>query len=602
MTRSSAEPVVAEGNFMASPGWYPDPNDLGFQQFYDGHQWTGQRRPAGAEDSTAPPGPPAPPVPPAPPIPPTPTAQLPPAGGPGQVPPGGGPGQPWAAQQPSWPQPAAPQWPQPAAPQWQQPPGPQWNQQQPWGAGAPPQRRSRVPLIIALVVVVVAGLAVGGFFLFKGKSSPAAFTFDGKAIDQPDQPLGKAGSTVESLVASRHGAKSKDTRCYFAVPDKPADQAKASDIDHSAWCGPVLFVDGAADKQYLRFSLSSQDADGGKVQLTPSDQPASDDPEAVPAGLNLKRPDKASAPGGNGGLSVPAPPAAAKDSVVSADLGSQPLPTAPAGAAMGTGNGGAALTKLGQIKRYGSGDAARSAPDGQKLIAFALTGTMDDTGVPSLTSGGLAISVNGGASRKLPEPVPGQPYVVAVPNAARTVDLVLAGGTRQTVSLLNGKPGAKNIKLYARSNREQRISKSGSVTFHYSAEIVLPDGSGGTSQTGRWSVSSARLSYTIPQRHATASGPGRALLYVDLGYVVGSESDLGFDTSISTFTPTSGGPIHARNIASAGKIFNVFDVPADLTSGTLRIAGSFTRKFGNVDETYTTTVTPITVTISIPKG
>jgi hypothetical protein len=581
---------------MASPGWYPDPNDLGYQQFYDGHQWTGQRRPAGAEDSPAPPVPPIQPVP---------TAQLPPAGGPGQLPPAGGPGQPWAPEPtPPWQQPAQPpSWQQPAPPQWQQPPGPQWNQQQPWAAGAPPRRRSRVPLIIALVVVVVAGLAVGGFFLFKGKSSPAAFTFDGKTIDQPDQPLGKAGSTVDSLVASRHGAKSKDTRCYFAVPDRPADKAKASDIDHSAWCGPVLFVDGAADKQYLRFSLNSQDANGGKVQLTPSDQPASNDPETVPAGLNLKRPDKASAPGGNGGLSVPAPPPAAKDSVVSADLGSQSIPTAPAGAAMGTGNGGAALTKLGPVKRYGTGDDARSAPDGQKLVAFALTGTEDDAGVPSLTTSALTISVNGGTGHKLPDSVPGQPYVVAVPNAARTVDLVLGGGSKQTVSLLNGKPGANNIKLYARSNREQRLSKSGTITLRYSAQIVLPDGSGGTSQTGRWSVSLARLSYTIPERHAKARGPGQALLFVDLGYAVGGQSDLGFDPSIATFTPQSGHPVRARNIAGvAGKIYNVFDVPADLTSGTLRVAGSFSRKFANADQTYTTTVTPIAVTISIPKG
>ncbi|HEY3630110.1 MAG TPA: DUF2510 domain-containing protein [Jatrophihabitantaceae bacterium] len=599
---------------MASPGWYPDPNDLGYQQFYDGHQWTGQRRPAGAEDSPAPPSEPtapqasaAPQAPaagpgpetdqtqqnphgPVPPFQPVPTAQLPPAGGPGQ---------PWVPQQPSWQQQPAPP---PGPQQWQQPPGPQW-QQQPWAGGPPPQRRSRVPLIIALVVVVVAGLAVGGFFLFKGKSSPAAFTFDGKAIDQPDQPLSKAASTVDSLVASRHGAKSKDTRCYFAVPEKPADKAKASDIDHSAWCGPVLFVDGAADKQYLRFSLNSQDADGGKVQLTPSAQPASNDPEALPAGLNLKRPDKASAPGGNGGLSVPAPPPAAKDSIVTADVGSQPIPAAPAGAAMGTGNGGAAVTKLGPVKRYGTGDTARSAPDGQKLIAFTLAGTEDDAGVPSLASGSLSISVDGHTGHKLPEAVPGQPYVAAVPNSARKVDLVLTGSARQTVSLLNGKPGAGNIKLYARSHREQLLSKSGTITFRYSAEIVLPGGGGGTSQTGTWSVNLARLSYTIPARHAKASGPGQALLYVDMGYTLAGQTDLGFDPSIATFTTNSGHRVRARNIAGvAGKIYNVFDVPADLTSGTLHIAGSYTRKFANANQTYTTTVTPITVAITIPKG
>lgn len=605
---------------MASPGWYPDPNDASWQQFYDGHQWTGQRRPVGAEDpSYEPRSPEAAPeaeddrtnVSPAPPVAPVqpattvsqppPAAFAPPPGDPAQQ---TQPAQQWGPPPPPWQQqPPQPQQPPPPQQQWQQPPSGQWDQP-PWAMGAPPpRRRNKTPLIIALVVVVVAGLAVGGFVLFGGKKKSPAFTFDGKAIDQPDQALSKADSTINSLVTSRHGAKNKDTRCYFAVPAKPADSAKKTDIDHSAWCGPVLFVDGVADKPYLRFSLNSKDAGGGKVQLTSSDQPASDDPEAVPAGLELKRPDNASAPGGNGGLSVPAPPPADKDVVVSADIGSQSLPAAPPGAAMGTGDGGAILTKLGTVKRYGSGDTARSAPDGEKLIAFTLDGTDDDDGVPSLTSNALSVSVDGGAGRKLPTPAPGQPYVAAVPNSARTVNLVLgSGASAQTISLLNGKPGAKNIKFYARTNREQRLSKSGTVSLHYSAEIVLPDGSGGTSQTGKWTATFARLSYSIPERHAKASGPGQALLFVDLGYTLGSQSNIGFDPSIVTFTPKSGHTVRARNLAGAGKIFNVFDVPADMTSGTLHIAGSYTRTFSNANQTYTTTVSPINIAISIPTS
>src|SRR5439155_16802803 len=143
-----------------------------------------------------------------------------------------------------------------------------------------------------------------------------------------------------------------------------------------------------------------------------------------------------------------------------------------------------------------------------------------DAGDPSFTGSALTISVDGHPGRKLPELVPGQPYVAAVPNSARTVDLVLNGGTKQTVSLLTGKPGANNIKLYARSHREQAINKSGPVTLNYSQEVILGGGHPGSSESGRYSASIARLSYTIPDKHAKAKGPGQALLYVDVGYTL----------------------------------------------------------------------------------
>jgi hypothetical protein len=71
-----------------------------------------------------------------------------------------------------------------------------------------------------------------------------------------------------------------------------------------------------------------------------------------------------------------------------------------------------------------------------------------------------------------------------------------------------------------------------------------------------------------------------------------------------TFTPAGGASMKARNVAtSSGTLYDVFEVPAELTSGTLRIGGSFTTKFVNAASTYTTTVaTPITVPITFPAG
>jgi len=460
-------------------------------------------------------------------------------------------------------------------------------------------------LIIALVVVVVAGLGVGGFFLFKSDSSPS-FTFDGQAIDNPDQPLKQAGTTVESLVKARHGAKSDNTRCYYAVPDQPAPDAKKTDIDHFAWCGPVVFIDGAADKQYLRFQLSSQPAKSGKVAVTPSTQPTSDAPEAVPSSTNLKRPDNAHAPSGAGGLKVPPPPAAAPDTLIATDVGKEAVPAAPSTAVIGGVNGGVTVTKLGPVKRYGTGDDARSTPDSHRLIAFQLDGALGNDGTPANLSRSASVSIDGGAARRLPVGNADQYIVVAVPNAAHAVDLVLAdSGIRQTLSLLNGKPAASNIKVLARSHRVDTIGRTSNFTFTFSQPVVFPDGSSGSSQTGTLSVPSAQLYYTIPSKHAKASGPGRALLYIDVGYTVKESPgrDFGFEPAMMTFTPSGKGPIRARNVASSGLIYDIFEVPANLTSGTLRISGSFVSTFANTGNKFRTTLAaPITVRVSFPAN
>lgn len=581
---------------MASPGWYPDPQDPSWHQYYDGHRWTGERRPANASFPQTAPLPSYPPQP-SPQPQPWEQAEQPQRWGQAEQPQPGAQSQPWGQaphpqaweqqrQQPSWEQPQT--WEQPS---WAQPPR---------------RRRTRVPLIVGLVAVLAAGLGVGGYLLFRGSSSPT-LTFDGKAIDLPDKPLQQTAAVVRSLVSSRHGAQSKDTRCYYALRTQPTQDAKKSDVDDSIWCGPVLFVDGDPSKQYLRFPLNSQPAADGKVTLTPSGQPASDDPEAVPSGLELKRPDKARPPSGAGGLSVPAPPPAAKNALLAADLGSATVPAAPHGAVIGSINGGVTITKLGTVKRYGSGDAARSAPSGYKLIAFRLTGALGDDGVPADLSSDAAVSINSGAAHKLPNAASDQYLVVAVPKSARSVDLVLNdGGYKQTLSLLSGKPGAHNIKVLARSHRHSDVRKSGTVRFAYSQTVGFPDGSSGTSQTGTFTVDGAMLAFRLPSKHVKASSTSKALLYVEIGFTVPESPgrNFGFPPATMTFRPTGGGSIKARNVATAAdRIYNIFEVPADLTSGTLRVAGSSTTTFVNSSSTYTTTIaTPISLLVTFPAG
>src|SRR5215471_12830753 len=492
---------------MASPGWYPDPDDPGWHQYYDGHRWTGNRLPTNAPSPQ--------------------TAPLP-------------------SYQPQHGQPPQP---------WEQAP-------QPWGQ-PPPRRRSRVPWIVGLVAVLAAGLSVGGYLVFRGSSSPT-FTFDGKAIDSPNKPLQQTDAVVRSLVSSRHGAQSQDTRCYYAVPTQQVPGVNKSDIDDSIWCGPVLFIDGDPGKQYLRFPLNSE-------------------------------------------LAAPAPPAAGTNALLATDVGTATVPAAPPGAVIGSSNGGITLTKLGTVKRYGTGDAARRAPTGSALIAFRLGGAMGDGGVPADLSSNATVSINGGAGRKLPNADSDQYLVIAVPNSARSVDLVLNdAGHKQTLSLLSGKPGAGNIEVLARTHRQSDVRKTGSVHFTFSQTVGFPDGSSGTRQAGTYTVDGATLAFSLPGKHVKASSTSEALLYVDVGYTVPQSPgrNFGFQPETMTFTPKGGAPIKARNVAtSADMIYDIFEVPADLTSGTLHIAGSFTTKFVNSSSSYITTVTtPIAVPVTFPAG
>jgi hypothetical protein len=126
------------------PGWRDDPNDPKAQRYWDGQDWTPQRRrkptPAPAPRPAAPPTPSYPP----PSMPPPPSAPPPP---PSYAPP------------PSSALPPPPPPPSSYAPASALPPPPPWLQP----GGAPP-RRSQTPIVIAAVVVA---LAVAGVLVYK---------------------------------------------------------------------------------------------------------------------------------------------------------------------------------------------------------------------------------------------------------------------------------------------------------------------------------------------------------------------------------------------------------------------------------------------------
>ncbi|MFN2518671.1 MAG: hypothetical protein ABR604_06440 [Jatrophihabitantaceae bacterium] len=437
--------------------------------------------------------------------------------------------------------------------------------------------------------MLLAGLLTGGYFLFlRGGNDAPTLTYQGSKIDGAADVLSQAEANLQAIIARRHGAKGPDTRCYYAIPNAEPNGAKKTDIDSNLRCGPVLFVDGDPAKQYLKFPLS-RNGTGSSVTLTAASTPLSADPAAA-LDVKLERPDGKKAPSGAGGLKVPDPPPAESNLFIATDSGGLTVPAAPTGAAMGSSSGGVTVTKLGPVSRYGRGDNARSAPPGQKLIVFATAGAKGDIGISTDLTSSSSVSVDGAAGRPVPDAGRGEYIILAVPTAARSVDLVLDDhGVKQTISLLDGKPGPNNILVLARQNRRSTGTQTTNAVFTFKPAVVFSDGTTGSTEAATVTFTLAELNYrNVDETPITASSPSKAIMHVSMTYVAVHDRGLfGFPAGLLTFTPTGGSPVHARNIAvKADKIYNIFEVPGNITSGTLTLSGSVSQTFNNSTNTY----------------
>ncbi|MCL2781384.1 MAG: hypothetical protein FWD74_07855 [Actinomycetia bacterium] len=465
-------------------------------------------------------------------------------------------------------------------------------------------------MVIAVVLALLGGLCVGAYLASPAGPAPE-FTFFGTAVQRPEEPLARAEAAAATLVRARHGVAGQPLRCYYALPAAPQPSAgmKKTDVGEDLWCGPVLFVDGDPAAEYLRFALSGVWT-GATVTLRAAAGPVSPDPAALPPDTVFKRLDGAAPPAGAGGLRAPDPPPADTDLLTTAtDLGGQPVPAAPADAVIGSINGGIRLTALGPITRFGAGDDARSAPPGERLIAFQLGAGYDANGDAASLLSSTTVAVGSGAGRALPAcAADGCYYLVAVPTDAPSADLVLTdAGRRQTLSLLTGQPGRGNLAVLARAHRASSARKSFSVPVTLSEPVVFPDGVSGDALTLSAKLTGARLDWTPPGASwAKPSKPGNALLTLSLTYTDAHDKPArgyAFEPGLLTFTPAGGKPIKARNIShSAASIYDTFEVPASLTSGTLTIAGSTTRTFLDGGDFTLTVARPVRVPVTFPRG
>ena len=604
---------------VADAGWYPDPQDQNAEQYWDGQAWTGQRRGAGSTG----PGTASPvhseaqetrinPVFPATPEPAAQPPQQPPqwqgdptgtqnyagtanyGGAQGYGTPGyGTPGHsPTPGYSPTQGYPVTPEQgygAQPGQPQAGYPGSGAAGQQ--WGGSPAPATKKRRNLLIAagaVVVLVAAGLVT--WLVLPGDDAPS-ITYQGKAIADADTVLTSAESSVDKTVSARHGVKSKDTRCYFVQAEKPAQGTKKSDVDSSLSCGPVLFVDGDTAQEYLPVRLTA-DTSSSKARLTPQSSLDGVDPASLRSGYTLVRPDGEKAPDGNGGLKVPAPPPASKNSLTAATLGSTPEPASLSKAVMVGRTRKVTVSAAGYVPRYGTGSDARSAPAGQKLLAFRTA--YDDGDVGSGTGSTVKLLVDG-VARDVPSPSTDEWVVAAVPDSSSAALQLVDSGDTQSISLPQGQPGAGNIAVLTRTHRSQLLGSTFNVT------VQARKGKQKVSAVFRTTATLARLDYWSPANTAAKPSSTRnALLSIRVNYTTAKEKGgpFGYDPPLLRLRLPTGTYVKARNVAPKGKIANVFEVPAGFTTGTLQIIGSEPGSGG----TTISVVTPKSIPISIPAG
>jgi Protein of unknown function (DUF2510)/Trypsin len=222
-----------------APGWYDDPNDPKAQRYWDGHDWTPhrQRKPTPAPVTPPPPAPPTPSYPS--------LSALPP------------PRAPTASYLPPNPTPAppSPSYPPPPA----LPPAPQWPQTAQLPGGGP-SRRSRTPVVVAVVAVVVGIWVVAGV---------AAKTLTRGSPHQETSHVGSSPSAGFSpSVAFAPSAQSPSPMPSASSVPSPTPDSSAGPVDLSPGPGRVPQANSVTDSDWAWPGLPYDVFAGGSTYTT----------------------------------------------------------------------------------------------------------------------------------------------------------------------------------------------------------------------------------------------------------------------------------------------------------------------------------------------
>lgn len=433
-------------------------------------------------------------------------------------------------------------------------------------------RRNRGPWLTATALVVV--LLVGGALFLTLRDDP--FVLDGRYVLAPEAVLADADDALVEHVEERNGVRSDDSRCWFEATGTEGD-----DVGDTLLCGPALFVDGDADRSWLRFPLAAS-PQGGDVRLAVAALPTDPQPERLADPDLLRRPDGGSPPEDSAGLQVP-PPARAQPGYTAVGPFAGVEYTAPEGPSRLSGPAAAfTVTGLAAPERIGSGDDARRPAEGQRFVAvtYTIAGGEGLSAIPPTAAYQVA-----GA-----QPVPVEPAliapgttveaVVSVPEDAASADLVVVdGGLVQRLSLLTGAPAEGNVQVLARINRRADVD----VTQQLVATLSAPD-----RVPARFPVTVALDSASLqwfagPGGGRTPSDPGRALLVLDVGMALPGSRYSAVPLAYLSLTLPDGTILRPVDLDDdPAFVLAAFEVPAGLTTAVVGFRGAATFPDGAV--------------------
>ena len=433
------------------------------------------------------------------------------------------------------------------------------------------KKRLRGPWLVggALVVVLLVG---AGLFLSRGDP----LTLGGRYVSAPEAVLADADDVFAEYAGERHGVTAEDSRCYFELAE-----AGGHEVRDTLACGPVLFVDGDAERAWLRFPVSAS-AQGGDVRLSVAALPTDADPSASPDTGLLRRPDGGSPPAGTAGLEVPSPSRAAAGWSTTGPFPDLAFEAPEVTSRLSGPAAAVTVTGLTWADRVGAGEEARRPAEGEEFLVVRYAIGPGE----GLSSTPPALSYQVGGA----EPMPVAPELVtpgstvevllSVPAGAEAVDLVVVdAGLRQRLSLLTGAPGEENVQVLARVNRRVELGATQQLTGTLS-------GSGRVSSGALFSVTLDRAAL---QWFAGAEGtrhpadPGDAWLLLDVSMGIPDQEPGAVPVEYLSLTLPDGSVLRAGDLdEDPGLVLPAFQVPADFTDGVIGFSGAATFPDGAV--------------------
>ena len=395
-------------------------------------------------------------------------------------------------------------------------------------------------------------------------------------------------------VASRRGAPSpRPTADVENAPDPAAVVPVKRSMPARGWvAAAVAAVVMAGVVVGVVVATGGDDDPGG----TAADLGSSAGPSS---GTDLESdPEGEVGPSSEGSVSA-LPPASGTELVAASELS---LDSASGTFAMAARTGGVRIDRLADVEQFGTGADARIRPDGGRLLAFHLTKwpcAVDPCKAWSKLD--LAVAV-GSDLRPLPDA--GGTYVVAVPEGTTNVDLVMkVDGATQSLSLLTGEPGADNIAVLARATRTVRIDAAFPLTDTTSIDINYGDGARRTARRDVV-VRSASLAYYVAGR--SPRSPKKAYLVFDATFTrpYGVDQRYAMKTEEMQFRGDDG-TVYRRIDAPAldfdtWHTETLFEVPADLTGGTLLVGGMTREATATNGQPYLDTLSAKAVEVHFP--